>query len=67
LGDAPRRANKPKTLRSVAGLVAGAIGATVYSFICPSDSWLFVFVGYSAALALYSIIGAELGPPLLRW
>jgi hypothetical protein len=52
---------------AVAGLVAGAIGAAVYSFSCPSDSWLFVFLGYSAALALCSIVGAQLGPSLLRW
>jgi negative regulator of sigma F NrsF-like protein len=49
------------------GLVAGAIGATVYSFSCPSDSWVFVFLGYSDAVALCSIIGAQLGPRLLRW
>ena len=52
---------------AVAGLVAGAIGATVYSFSCPSDSWLFVFLGYTAAVALCSIVGAQVGPRLLRW
>lgn len=52
---------------AVAGLVAGAIGATVYSFSCPSDSWLFVLIGYTAALVLCSIVGAQLGPRLLRW
>jgi hypothetical protein len=52
---------------AVAGLVAGAIGATVYSFSCPTDSWLFVFLGYTAAVALCSIVGAQVGPRLLRW
>jgi hypothetical protein len=64
------RKGAPTNLRrtgAVAGLVAGAIGATVYSFSCPADSWLFVFLGYSAALALCSIIGAHAGPRLLRW
>jgi hypothetical protein len=64
------RQGAPTNLRrcgAVVGLVAGAVGATVYSFSCPSDSWVFVFVGYSAALALCSIVGAELGPRLLRW
>ena len=64
------RKGAPTNLRrsgAVAGLVAGAIGATVYSFSCPSDSWLFVFVGYSAALALCSMVGAQVGPRLLRW
>lgn len=64
------RKGAPTDLRrsgAVAGLVAGAIGAAVYSFSCPSDSWLFVFVGYSAALALCSMIGAQAGPRLLRW
>jgi hypothetical protein len=64
------RKGAPTNLRrggAVAGLVAGAIGATVYSFSCPSDSWLFVFLGYTAAMAFCSFIGAQLGPRLLRW
>jgi len=64
------RKGAPTDLRrsgAVVGLVAGAIGATVYSFSCPSDSWLFVFLGYTAALALCSIIGGQLGPRLLGW
>jgi hypothetical protein len=64
------RKGAPTELRrsgAVAGLVAGAIGATVYSFSCPSDSWLFVFLGYTAAVALCSIVGAQVGPRLLRW
>jgi hypothetical protein len=64
------RKGAPTDLRrsgAVAGLVAGAIGAIVYSFSCPSDSWLFVFLGYTAAVALCSIVGAQVGPRLLRW
>ena len=64
------RKGAPTDLRRsgvVAGLVAGAIGAAVYSFSCPSDSWLFVFLGYTGALVLCSIIGAQVGPRLLRW
>jgi hypothetical protein len=64
------RKGAPTDLRrsgAVAGLVAGAIGATVYSFSCPSDSWLFVFLGYTAAVAVCSIVGAQVGPRLLRW
>jgi hypothetical protein len=64
------RKGAPTDLRrsgAVAGLVAGAIGAAVYSFSCPSDSWLFVFLGYTAAVALCSIVGAQVGPRLLRW
>jgi hypothetical protein len=64
------RMGAPTDLRrsgAVAGLVAGAMGATVYSFSCPSDSWLFVFLGYTAAIALSSIVGAQIGPRLLRW
>jgi hypothetical protein len=33
---------------AVAGLVAGAIGATVHSFSCQGDSWVFVFLGTAA-------------------
>jgi hypothetical protein len=64
------RQGAPTDLRrsgAVAGLVAGALGATVYSLSCPIDSWLFVFLGYTGALALCSIIGAQVGPRLLRW
>ena len=54
------RKGAPTDLRrngAVAGLVAGAIGATVYSFSCQSNSWVFVFLVYSGALALCLIIG----------
>jgi hypothetical protein len=64
------RKGAPTDLRrcgAVAGLVAGAIGATVYSFNCPSDALPFVAFWYAAAIGLCAIIGAQLGPRLLRW
>jgi hypothetical protein len=38
-----------------------------FNYSYPSDSWLFVFLGYAASIALSSIIGARVGPRLLRW
>lgn len=52
---------------AIVGLVAGALGATAYAFYCPDDSLPFIAVWYSAAIAICVLIGALLGPRLLRW
>ncbi len=52
---------------AIAGLVAGALGATAYAFHCPDDSVPFIAVWYGAMVALCSLTGALLGPKLLRW
>ncbi len=52
---------------AIAGLVAGALGATAYAFHCPDDSVPFIAVWYGAMIGLCSLIGAVLGPRLLRW
>jgi hypothetical protein len=52
---------------AIAGLLAGGVGAIVYAFHCPDDSVLFVTVWYSSALAFCTLVGALLGPRLLRW
>ena len=64
------RKGAPTDLRltgTIAGLVAGALGATAYAFHCPDDSIPFIAVWYGAMVALCAMIGALLGPPLLRW
>ena len=64
------RKGAPTELRftgAIAGLVAGALGATAYAFHCPDDYVPFIAVWYGAMVALCSLIGALLGPRLLRW
>jgi hypothetical protein len=64
------RKGAPTDLRltgAIAGLVAGALGATAYAFHCPDDSIPFIAVWYGAMVALCAFIGALLGPHILRW
>jgi hypothetical protein len=56
-----------KRAGAIAGLVAGALGATAYAFHCLDDSIPFIAVWYGAMVALCASIGAFLGPRLLRW
>jgi hypothetical protein len=56
-----------KRTGAIAGLVAGALGATAYAFHCPDDSLPFVAIWYGAMVVLCAWIGARLGPRLLRW
>ena len=52
---------------AMAGLVAGALGATVFAVQYPSASIPFVVLWYGGLIALCAGIGALLGPRLLRW
>ena len=64
------RQGAPTHLRlcgAIAGIVAGAIGATAYAFNCTSDSIPFIATWYGTAIALCAVIGAQLGPRVLRW
>jgi len=64
------RKGAPTNLRragAIAGLVAGALGATAYAFHCPDDSVPFIAIWYGTLVALCGAIGAMLGPRLLRW
>jgi hypothetical protein len=56
-----------KRTGAIAGLVAGALGATAYAFHRPDDSIPFIAVWYGAMIALCASIGALLGPRLMRW
>ena len=60
----------PTRLRAAgatAGLTSGAWAATLYCLHCPEVSAIFVLTWYSLGIALASLIGALLGPRLLRW
>lgn len=50
-----------------AGLMAGALGAMGYALVCPEVSATFVAVWYSLGILLTGLLGALLGPRLLRW
>jgi hypothetical protein len=49
------------------GLAAGGIGAVGYAIRCHDDSIVFVAVAYTIAIAEMSLLGALMGPRLLRW
>jgi hypothetical protein len=50
-----------------AGLLAGAVGAFVYSFHCTEGSAPFIGIWYSLGIVLTAVIGGVLGRSLLRW
>jgi hypothetical protein len=50
-----------------AGLLAGAVGAFVYAFHCPEMQAPFLGLWYVAGMAIPTVIGAHLGPVILRW
>ena len=52
---------------AIAGLVAGALGATAYAFHCPDDSVPFIAIWYGTLVALCGVLGAMVSPRLLRW
>ena len=52
---------------AIAGVVAGGLGTVAYALSCSSDTIPFIAFCYGAAIALCALIGAQLGPRLLRW
>jgi len=52
---------------AAAGLLSGAIGATVYSLHCPEMQAPFLAVWYLLGMLIPTALGALLGPRLLRW
>ena len=56
-----------KRTGAVAGLVAASLGAVAYAFYCPDDSLPFIALWYGGMVALCALIGAIIGPRLLRW
>ena len=64
------RSGAPTNLKlsgAIVGLIAGALGATAYAFHCPDDSVPFIAFWYVSMIGLCSLVGALLGPKLLRW
>lgn len=63
-GMAPTR---PAQAGAAAGLLAGAAGAAVYALHCPEMAAPFLAVWYVLGIAMPALLGAVLGPRLLRW
>jgi hypothetical protein len=57
----------PVLAGATAGLVAAAIGATLYASHCQDDSPLFLAVWYVIAVGIMALAGALLGARFLRW
>jgi hypothetical protein len=58
---------RPTLAGAVAGLLAGAAGATVYGLHCTESSALFVAFWYTLGIAMVGAIGAAVGRYALRW
>jgi len=57
----------PALAGAAAGLLAGALGATVFAMHCTNDSPLFVAIWYTLAIGLMSMFGLLIGRHVLRW
>jgi hypothetical protein len=57
----------PAVMGAVGGLLAGALGATVFVMHCTNDSPLFVAIWYTLAIGLTAIVGLLVGQYVLRW
>lgn len=59
--------DNPRIAGAAAGLMAGAIGATLYASHCTNDSPLFVAVWYVIGISAVTLIGSLIGSKVLRW
>jgi hypothetical protein len=57
----------PPSAGAAAGLLAGAMGATVFAMHCMEDSPLFVAIWYTLATAFMATVGLLVGRYVLRW
>lgn len=58
---------RPALAGAGAGLLGGAIAASIYISHCPDDSPIFVAAWFTLAIAIATCIGAFAGGRLLRW
>ncbi|WP_213736899.1 DUF1109 domain-containing protein [Bradyrhizobium sp. dw_411] len=64
------RPQAPLRLRAtgaLAGLVSGSIAAAMFALACPENGLGFVLVWYTVAIAISTVVGAMIGPSVLRW
>jgi hypothetical protein len=67
---AATRSLAPTRLRAAgaaAGLLAGGLSASVYALHCPESAPAFIVCWYSLGMLTSAVIGAALGPFVLRW
>lgn len=58
---------RPALAGAAAGLLSGALSATLYISHCPDDSPIFVAAWFTLAIVIVTAIGALLGSRILRW
>lgn len=58
---------RPALAGAAAGLLSGALSATLYISHCPDDSPIFVAAWFTLAIAIATGIGALAGTRILRW
>ena len=63
-GLAPTR---PALAGAASGLLAGALGALVYALHCPEMAAPFLGIWYLLGMLIPAVVGAMVGPLLLRW
>jgi len=59
--------SSPAVAGAVGGLLAGAVGATVFAMHCTNDSPLFVAIWNALAIGLVATVGLLAGQYVLRW
>ena len=52
---------------AITGLVAGALGAAIFAFHHPAGSIPFIALWFGGPIVLCALVGAIVGPRLLRW
>jgi len=57
----------PAVTGAAAGLLAGAVGGTIFAMHCTNDSPLFVAIWYTLATGLIALTGLMIGRYVLRW
>jgi hypothetical protein len=58
---------RPTQAGAVAGLLAGALGATAYALACRNDGGLYVAIWYPAGILTVAALGAAIGRRVLAW
>jgi hypothetical protein len=58
---------RPRWAGAAAGLLAGAIGALVYTLHCPELAAPFLGIWYVLGMLAPALLGATVGPRVLNW
>lgn len=57
----------PSWAGAASGLLAGALGAAIYALHCPEMAAPFLAIWYLLGMLIPAVVGAIVGPFLLRW